>query len=710
LLEARLAQTRLLLSSELMKPIEQLPVQTSLSRALIQLLKNNGKVTPLARRLTSLAEAYSRIADWLRTQALLDRSKLERDILNGTILSTALASQVGLLDSINDGVITSEDIAEILMNAVVTSGPSHSEGDVAKLLLSMVQVSVAGVPMTDLTFEENFESIIEIAILIRLLELGRGIIATNAKASNEVPDMARTNQLRLTNIRDIGAAIASIWLIVSHDLLQHAYRWAIHPIMKSVTRSKLADALKAAIEEQASRKMEIPTHPLWPEFGRDDLFDMRLTSPWPPKPDDPTFDLSIPSPEWGNPLISDLKIDAEISDAMANALVDTIWIIQDHTERAAYAYDRVREGVTPSLNLIPADIKEDEYQGGMATIPRSTTSLPIVCMELPRPVWYDDTNNFRLLNGDENDHGGRLRSWDRHTFARVMRIIQRQPDVHFIPVLVEGGGISPVTQGLPQIVPYFDIFDAPHPAIPINKSYLLSLLDMTDDIMEDYVSQLTGNVASALARSLAESFRFIGQVVVRERGSNELGEALIPYDQMWYQTRNVASFCDFSLDDKGNPRTGIILGERENAKIDGRSTTIEFILFPFTHVPSSVLIHDMHKHLVLLDRVHRRIGYGNRPIVEWEDTSSDITPLTKIIGWKRHPSQVDYIILVRTLGDVKEQMRYVELTTAQNILGVRYFNAIVKINEATPNSDIGTATTPPPRVLKTVIDSWDSGE
>jgi hypothetical protein len=55
-------------------------------------------------------------------------------------------------------------------------------------------------------------------------------------------------------------------------------------------------------------------------------------------------------------------------------------------------------------------------------------------------------------------------------------------------------------------------------------------------------------------------------------------------------------------------------------------------------------------------------------------------------------------------------MRYVELTTAQNILGVRYFNAIVKINEATPNSDIGTTTTPPPRVLKTVIDSWDSGE
>jgi hypothetical protein len=691
-----------------MKPIEQLPVQTPLSRALIQLLRNNGKHTSLAKRLTGLAVAYSRIADWLQVQALLDRSKLERDILNGTILSTTLASQVGLIDSINAGVITSEDIAEILMNAVVPSGPSHSEGDIAKLLLSVVQVSISGTSLKDLTFEENFESIIEIALLIRLLELGRGIIASNTKASNEVPDLARTNQLRLTNIRDIGASIASLWLIVSHDLLQHAYRWAIHPIMKSVTRSKLADSLKAAIEEQASRKMDIPAHPLWPEFNRDDLFDMRLTSPWPPKPDEPTTELSIPSPEWGNPLISDLKLDAELSDAMANALVDTIWIIQDHTERAAHAYDRIREGVTPSLNLIPADIKEDEYQGGLATIPRSMTTMPIVSAELPRPVWYDDTNNFRLLNGDGSDHGGRLRSWDRHTFAKVMRVIRRQESVSFIPVLVEGGGISPVTQGLPQLVPYFDIFDAPQPSIPMNKSYLLSLLDMTNDVMEDYIAQLTGNVASALARSLAEAFRHIGQVVVREKGSIELGEPLRPYDQKWYQTRDVTSFCDHHLDDKGNPVSGIILGQRENARIDGRTTTLEFILFPFTHVPSSVIVHDMYKHLVLLDRVHRRIGYGNRPIVEWEDTTRDILPLAKIVGWKRHATQVDYIVLIRTMGADQEQMRYVELTTAQNILGVRYFNAIVKINEATPNSDIGTTTSPPTRVMKTIIDSWDS--
>lgn len=188
---------------------------------------------------------------------------------------------------------------------------------------------------------------------------------------------------------------------------------------------------------------------------------------------------------------------------------------------------------------------------------------------------------------------------------------------------------------------------------------------------------------------LAESLRFVGVVSVRIVGSGEgvMGEVIEPLDRTWYHTQAYDKFID-----KTAP---LVLGKRNNAANNGSKVDVEFVLWPFTHIPTSASTSSVFGSLEI---VPWALQVANKPIVTYNVPADKVKPAVPILGWRIEAEEIADIVLVNTLpGDDTIMPVYVSSAKTDQPQLARNYNAILRMVDITPGAETGTSIPVPPR-------------
>lgn len=688
LLRARYEQTKLSLLYELYKVAKDLPPETNTTRALAILLRGMTEKTTLAKRTSNLAEGYRRIAMWIRDAANLDLQKFGRDIASGGIAPAAIAKEVGLSDTLEAGVLSGEDVFTIIRHATSGAGPSFTQREVVAMLIRLTQLQPPALALDGAPVDESAEALVELTLMIRFMEYGRALLQAPppVSAGYEVKKPEQMVNERISTLRSVGGLLAYAEFSATHTVLEHAARTVQHPWFTNPMFGKIADSVTRAITEYRTREIQVPTGVSWPEFATDGLIDYRFTLGWPAKPPKPTTELSLPSAQWGDPLSADYSTTVDVDESMVARLAEMLWSLTRRTEESESRYIRVAEGMPhpADAKFSPVTIEAAEYRGGLATVEREMASMPIVSACLPRTAWHPETVNWRLLQT------GALNVWSFYTYEHVKDTLKVNLPVEDLPVVIKGEANALNISSLPTILPIFSIIDEPAPGLDMSTRTLMLLWNMATDELDKYIKSRGGSDESIGLRLFAESLRFIGQLRIREKATKNSEAIIYPLSRTWYNALDVAP-C-FRKDDQGKTVV-LVLGERTRVDINGKDRAVEFVLYPFSHVPDSARVTSLSEQVKLVPRLHERI---NKPLLVRE--AAKCKPVLEIFSWTVTHEQVADLVLVRTNpGEEAFRPIIVDSTLTDAPQRSRYYNAIVQVAEPTPSAPIGTTTAVPSR-------------
>lgn len=680
LLPARLSQTRCLLAHEFLRRVRDTPFDNDIATALRLLIARRtgagDRGLTLQRRSHDLANAYRALNRWLSEASIFDMQRLLKDLLQGDVAAEILAAQVGLTGYIDGQIITSEDIVIILKHAIHGSPGLMSRRDVLQLAMRIAEIKLPyAADLPQLRVDVNAENLIEAMLLVRIQELTRqlfhDVTPPPPDATPVKPDAAM--QMRLDATRRIAGIFAGLNVAVHHTIIKHVEQTLRSDWFRSRAYGLDADSLSRAIDENAARQLVIPTYPAWAEYNDPTIIDtMVVGGDWPQHVPEPTRELTLQSPAWGDPLIADLTLSVRVEPELILGLVNTYWQLTARLQRASTLYEVVTNGVAQALPLMTANITSTEYLGELATLPREMSGQPIITDELPRSLWPSDTNNWRLLKRG-------MSSWTSYTMAEAMARVHEDKRVTHAPVVIRGEQALAGVPRLAYLIPYFEVFDALHERSPMDIRTITTLFNMVPEEWDLYLASLRGSIESVGLQALAESFKFVGKLTLKDSGPEGKERTISPSERVWYHTSDVASFT---------AKEPISLGVRNNTT-SGAGVKAEFLLYPFTHLPLSSTPSAI---LGSLQLVPIREMVMDQPAVIFdvaENKRFKNRGLIPITGWQLGGRDVWDIAAVRTIPERQNAVTFVDGDAAAGPERARKFNAVVRIGPPTPVAEIG---------------------
>lgn len=709
LFETRYEQTRLALLHEVRKPRSELPASSEEAVALVLLLSRLDGEASIATRLSQLSTAYFRIHKWIVNASSQDLQKVGRELEGGEIPAMTFVVESGLGDTLSEGVITAEDVVEICRMAVLGAGFEQSQETVVSMLVRLANTSLPALQslrgQTDVS--AALPDMIEVSIMIRLFEIGRWMLASPVRPAAAVifPKTEAAVTMRAASTLKIAAKLAFIELAAASLLRQHISRIVQNPWFMDQAHGKLHDSVQRAIKEYASKQIDYPAFERWPEFDMDNVFEARMIPGWPATPPDPITELPLPSTAYGDPFAGSVTIKTGVSRSLVAHLTDVFWELIERTQAAAAKWKEAAadQSHVPKFNVVAIAI--DDFSAKPATVPRQSATLPLVSAGIPRMAWYEDTNNWRLIERPMNP-------WHFYTYADAVNRISIQSEISMIPCILTGSASPLDMKGFPAILPFFEIFDAPATSIPKNLKTIALLWGLVASELQEYFRALRGSADSTSLRLIAESLRFVGIVTVRQKvvaatkdgngdkqGVNpaDVGIVVEPIERTWYHTRAWWKFTDL----KTEP---ILLAERADARMGSATVSAQLLLWPFTHVPSSADPTEIIGDTLQLLPLHHQVA--NKPIVTYAVNDKRVRPIIPIIGWKTIAEEVADIALIRTMPRKGTKVPiYVDSASTMQPQKAFYFNAAIRISDPTPSAPIGTHMPIPMRYESTGSDT-----
>jgi hypothetical protein len=656
--QVRLDLTSMLLAHELLRPKEQLPVLSMPLRALGILLgrqptavppdttKEGHPVVPspeqppatLFTRSMWLAQAFRSAAELLRLEAAIDQRDLASKISRGGLTTLTFAQETGLVEAVSRGVLTEHDLNVILTYARIGDGPHESQRRAVEILSTLARTTIElkrpeRVIADHANLYDDYDFILDRAVLIRLMEFGRQLIARPAVPSAVVADDPKGSiTQRVETLLELASIFGAIPLAATVPLLDHALEFLLHPWVRMTSKGRLSDEIARIAEQHAARKLSLPGTAPWPELTGARFVDAAVAGSWPKLPPKPTTILSIAAPAWGQPLAADLSTAVLISEEFVTVLAGLLWRLEETTAAAADLYRRAAGERASSLSVLPATVSVDLLTGPFITIPSVSVSIPATVPSIQRACWHANTDTWRLLHSP-------LARWHNYTHEYVLDDLRDTPDTQYVPTIVEQTDDPIALKNLHMLLPFIDIFDAPGIPAPMTRDSLLNLWGITGVELEALLAQLSGGTNSFMAHALADRLRFIGVLAFAVNGVRDF---ISPMDGSWYHTRSHLPFT------KMDENTRIELGSRANVRL--RSEKMgdgTFFLYPFSHIPTSACVNTLPEHIrsvALQDEVY------HKPIVVWEVAPQEaVRPALKIAGWRVHPTGVADLVLNNTL-------------------------------------------------------------
>jgi hypothetical protein len=685
LLTVRYHQTRLVLAHKLRSEMSALPVMNEDLIALTILANAIEGKKSLSDTIRLISNAYHVVYTWVMNAAAHDLQRLQKDFEAGGVPVLALAAQTGLTDFIDSGVITGPDVSQIMMMAITERGFDRSQEQAvsAMMRLANMEIPIDAPDLITTDTDMAIEQMMTMAITIRLYEMMIAILDNPGKpvGAPTLPKPEAGVQMRAASARRVAAKLAYIECAAINSLRQHVTRFVELPWVLQKASGRIADSIRRATLEYARREIDVPPPPPWSEMMSNELFDRRVTGSWPSNPPDPTWSLSVMYTYPIDPLVDDYTTKVELTSEYVSRLAVVLWEMVERATTSASNYILVaaEEKVVP--NLSPIDLSDSMFHGHMATVGRTSDKLPLISGKIPSALWHEDTNNWRLLSSG-------MDPWRFYTYADAIHRIAMDARVKDVPVVITGAGNAMDLNSLPTIMPHFEIFDAPSAPMPKDLNMLALLWGLAVRDVEHYIENLHGGPSSIGLRLLAEALRFVGVVAVRKKESSakSVGIVVYPFERTWYHTQAWKKFTDLT-----NP---IVLCQR-HVNDNGTSMEAEFVLYPFTHIPTSARPDGIIGSLELVpwDR-----QVANRPIVRYNVPEDRVAKSVPISGWHTMEQSVADIVLIRTMpdGDVFKPVM-VDSAKTDSPQRARCYNAAIRISEPTQALTVGNAITNPPR-------------
>jgi len=641
----RLEATTAMLAYELQQPREKLPVLSMPLRALALLLGRSPTAhrtdkdtpappAPLFLRAMWLARALRAVAEYLRMSAQVDQKDLASKIERGGLTTLAFAVESGLTEAIEAGVLTEQDIQSLLMYARSGNGPAESQRNAVMVINAALQATlIAKRPDHPLAEHYNlfddYDYVLDRAVLIRLREFARALLAQPAVPSPTVMDDPKNAVAqRVETMIGLASLVAALPVMAISPLLDHTLEFLTHPWLRFTAKGRLADEISRIAEQHAVRRMALPSGAPWTELSGLSVLDCAVAGPWPHKPKAPTTILPIAAPAWGKPLAADFSTKVAVTEELIATMATLTWRLSETAASAMDIYRRAAGERAANVPLLPVTITRDLFTGEFAALPTTATQVPIAPLSLIRPRWHANTDNFRLLHEP-------LSRWHFYTHAYVVEDVRGTKAVQAIPSIIEKEEEPFAIAALKAILPFIEVFDAPAIPASMTLNHLLDLWGITPVELHALLSQMGDGTSSFMARAFADRLRFIGMLTFEVNGHHEI---IPPMDGMWYHTRETKKFL--VAEDKK-----IKLGERANVQADvsKEAPVGVFFLHPFSHIPNTA---DVTKIASCLQLVGPADEQHHKPLVVWEAPKAfTVEPVLPIVGWKLHSGPVSDIVL-----------------------------------------------------------------
>jgi hypothetical protein len=647
----RLDATSAVLAYELQRPKEAMPVLSMELRALTILLGRSVDLpkakdaeapppAPLYLRTMGLARTLRAVAEYLRMSAQADQRDLASRMERGGLTSLTFAIETGLVDAIQQGYITEADIQSLILYARTGAGPAESQRRAVTVLNAVLRSEVVARRPTNpiashFNLYDDFDFVIDRALLIRLQEFARSLLLSPAAPSPNVPDDPKgAVTQRIEKISDLAATIAALPVMAMSPLLDHTLEFLTHPWLRFTSKGRLADEISRIAEQHAIRRIAFPSGAPWPELHGMALLDSAVAGPWPERPREPTTTLAIAAPAWGRPLAADYSTKVAITEEQVTTVAALTWRLSETAATAVDIYRRTAGERSPNVPLTPVTVTRDMLTGEFSPLPDRSSNVLIAPSSMMRPRWHAVTDNWRLLQRP-------ISRWHFYTQAYVVDDLKESPDVQVVPTVIERDEEPFAIAALKVILPFVKTFDAPGIPVSMTLQHLTDLWGITDEELHALLSQMSDGTQSFMARAFADRLRFIGVLTFELNGHKEV---IPPMDGMWYHTKITKNFL---VDDEKK----ILLGERTNVSTEGDRTAPvgRFYLHPFSHIPSSADVTAVAQHIKIVSVADERL---HKPLAVWEvGTESRIVPVLPIEGWRLHPTPVADFIFNPTLPD-----------------------------------------------------------
>lgn len=692
LLEPRLALQRATIMHNLRVAEVALPVQNLMTLALALIMKpllENAKDMSIVQRLRDLSKFFYAIHEYLIKAAEFNIQKANEQLSGGELIA-AIAQQVGLTALFARNIATDADAIAIIQTATANAAGAATRVDAAATIACVAEYTKWS-GKDDYAFLRGLKDIMKervpflnIMVGIRLMELAAGELKTptHPVEAATLPKPEQVVSARSLNVRSIAAIFASIEVICANDLRHHVTEITKHRWMVDTLVARGSFDLSSALAEWDARQVRIPNAPRWEEWSTKDLFEERFLPTWARNVPEPTRELNLVGPDWGNALVGDFSLEVDITPDVSSRLTNMVWEFQTATEKASAFYDQISGMNEAHGNFAPCpQLTVEQFSGGMSTVPRATSELMLVPFELPRQRYFADTLTWMLLKQP-------LNTFTHYTYAEVIAQLSATPAAQHIPIMVEGPEdfAFKALHRLGTLVPYFELFDAPAEPSPMNLGSLLMLWRMPPDIFQRYISTLAGDVDDIGLKVLAQSLRYVGQLSVRPKGSKNGGVVVYPLDRLWYHASDLTAVLDAD-----HP---ILLGTQRTAMFESKRTEADVILTRFTHLPHTAdpmsILNDGLKAVP----VHQIVAHKPSWVFEFD---KPVKPTVGIRGWKLHPKPVVDIITV-PMRPADGGFDPISIDSDEEGFPQRayHYNAEVTIRDATTESTSGVRVPVPP--------------